>query len=268
MDQDRIADDSQKRPELNNIAIVLVEPLFPGNIGSVARAMKNFSLSDLRLVHPPQDRGRDAYNMAHGARELLENARRTFTLEEAIDDTRYLVATTARLGGWRRKTLSPRDAAPKILEIAATNKVGILFGTEDRGLTNEQLSAAQMLVTIPTGEMASLNLAQAVLLMGYELFVEPFDSGENAGRELAKVQRFNKLIEHLRDSFTLIDFMRSYNTDYWMQAIRRIFGRARLDEHEIDMLFGLARQIRWAARHLPDAEERFGRIGQPPSETE
>ena len=64
--------------------------------------------------------------MAHGARELLENAKRTFTLEEAIDDTTYLVATTARLGGWRRKVLSPRDAAPQILEIAASNKVGIL----------------------------------------------------------------------------------------------------------------------------------------------
>ena len=245
---------------LKNIVIVLVEPLYPGNIGQTARAMKNFSLSDLRLVHPPLDREGDAYRMAHGARDVLKNAMRTFTLEEAVADCGYIVGTTARLGGWRQETATPRASAGRILEIARKNKTAILFGSEDRGLSNESIKMCRSLLTIPTGEFSSLNIAQAVLLISYEIFSASAATPAVRVPKLAPAPNVERMVDDLRDSLILIDFLKPGNPDYWMQAFKRIFGRNGLETREVNLWHGVARQIRWAAQFLPDAAGRFGRL--------
>src|SRR6266545_4648851 len=149
------ADDSGCHPAqapLANIRIVLVEPQHSGNIGAVARAMK-------------------ARMMAMHAVDILQQAQIVPTLTQAVDDAGFVVGTTRRLGKARQAHLSPRALAPMLLELAHSNPVVLVFGREDRGLTNEELERCHELITIPSHpEFASLNLSQAVLLVCYELY--------------------------------------------------------------------------------------------------
>lgn len=230
---------------LDNIVIILVQPLNAGNIGSAARAMKNMGLTKLRLVHPPLDRKEEAKKLAHGAEEILEEAMRVFTLEEALDGIHYVIGTTARLGGWRAQSATPKRAASEILSVARTNKTAILFGSEDRGLSNDHIKHCQMLLHIPCHKShTSLNLAQAVLLVAYELF-----QGELGQMPLkpryAKAEHWDAMFEDLRDALQRINFLRPGNPDYWMMAFKRLFGRTGLTEREINMVRGVCRQIRW-----------------------
>jgi len=230
---------------LNNIAIVLVHPQFPGNIGSVCRTMKNHDLSDLRLIHPPLDRRNEASRMAHGATDLLESAKRVFTIEEALGDISFVVGTTARLGGWRSQILQPHEGAQEILKAAQSNRVALLFGSEDTGLSNEVVKRCQLLVTIPTSKQhRSLNLSHAVAILGYELFKEA-RCLPPALPSMAKIESVEAMFEDLTQALTLINFLRPGNPDYWMLALRRLFARTGLSEREVNLLRGICRQIRW-----------------------
>jgi tRNA/rRNA methyltransferase len=238
---------------LSNLAIVLVNPLIPENIGAACRAMKNMGLSDLRLVHPPLDRGEDARKLAHGAEDILDGARRVFTVDEALDDVQFVVGTTARLGGWRQNPVSPRNAAPELAELLDNgNKVAILFGSEDRGLSNEAIRLCQMLISIPTSrEHSSLNLAQAVLLIGYELFTCA-NPGKTRQPKLALHAHVEAMFDELSEALEMIHFLKPGNPDYWMMAFKRLFGRVHLETREVNMLRGVCRQIRWVHSLLPE----------------
>ncbi len=250
----------------DRITIVLVEPLFAGNIGSACRAMKNMGLHDLRMVHPPLDRKEEASRMAHGALDVLENARRVFTLEEALEDVQFVVGTTARLGGWREQIQTPRQAAGKIMEIAASNKVAILFGSEDRGLSNEAIKRCNMLISVPTSkQQRSLNLAQAVLLIAYELYITEFE-GTAKSPGLAASNQVEGMFQDLSEALELIHFLRPGNPEYWMMAFKRLFGRSGLTTPEVNMLRGVCRQIRWVHslvdQSIWDEKERKRRARQ------
>ncbi len=263
-----------KRPQaLDNIAIVLVEPLYSGNIGSVCRAMKNMWVDDLRLVHPPLDRNKDAYNMATCARDLLADAKKYFTLEEALEDCQYVVGTTARLGGWRKSTESPRNAAKEILKVAGENKVAILFGSEDRGLSNEHIRFCNSLVTIPTNpDASSLNIAMAVMVMCYELFTAPYDNSDKHLPKLAEANQVAAMFDEMNDALDKIGFMRPGATDYWMMPIRRLLGRTGLQQNEVQIMRGIFRQMRWIhSKAQPQIEadktlEEKGKKGKPDAE--
>lgn len=230
------------------IRIVLAEPRLPANIGAAARAMKNFGLADLWLIQPPQDRDGQGLALAHGAEDVYENAHRVYALEEALDGVQVVIGTTARLGGgWRADPLTPREAAPFILSRATANTVAILFGSEDRGLSNREVDYCQALISIPTDSAhRSLNLAQAVLLIGYELFVAARPQGE-ADLELAPAKHVDAFLSDFADALTRINFLRPGNPDYWMMSFRRLFGRTGLTTPEVNLLRGVVRQMRWAA---------------------
>ncbi len=252
---------------LDRIAVVLVEPLYPGNVGSTARAMKNFGLRDLRLVHPPLDRGNEARRMACGSLDILDNARQVFTLDEALDDIEVVVGTTARLGGWRHSVRTPRQAAPDILELAQNNRVALLFGSEDRGLSNEFIQRCQILLNIPSSPaQSSLNLSHAVLLVCYELFSRRF-SGEAHTPRLAPAERVEDMYRDLMDALTRINFLRPGNPEYWIMAFRRLLGRTGLTEKEVNLFRGICRQIRWvhglALPNMPQSKAK--NTPSPPS---
>ena len=213
--------------------------------------MKNMGLHDLRLVHPPLDRKKEAHKLAHGATDVLESARRVFELDEAINDVNFLVGTTARLGGWRTDVTQPREIAPRLCDIARQNKVAILFGSEDRGLSNETIACCQALLHIPTSrEHTSLNLAQAVLLVGYELMISQFPADARSPK-LASIKHVEAMFEDLSQVLQMIDFLKPGNPDYWMLALRRLLGRTGLTQSDINLFRGICRQVRWVHSLVP-----------------
>jgi len=247
----------ERNPALENIAIVLVEPLYAGNIGSTARAMKNMWLSDLRLVSPPLDRQGEAVQMATCAKDLLESAKKYFSLEEAIADCQYVYGTTARLGGWRKGMDTPRNSVKEILELAASNRVAILFGSEDRGLSNEQIRLCNSLISIPTNpEAKSLNISQAVLVLCYELFTAPNAAAETLKPKLADVAQVNSMFEEMKDVLCQIGVVKPGDPEYWLMPLRRLFGRTGLLPIEVKILRGIAHQIRWIySKAFPDGAD-------------
>ena len=169
---------------LRNITIVLVRPQYAGNIGSVCRAMKNMGLSRLILVSPGQDPlSAEARMMATSARDILQKAKIFSSLEEALRGFRWIAGTSARKGINRGPFISPREISPEILQHARSIPVAILFGPEDRGLTNQDLDPCHALIRISTHPgLSSLNLAQAVMVMGYELYLASLAELENRER--------------------------------------------------------------------------------------
>jgi tRNA/rRNA methyltransferase len=191
---------------LRNITIVLVRPQYAGNIGSVCRAMKNMGLSRLILVSPEQDPlSAEARMMATSAKDILHKAKIFSSLEEALQGFRWIAGTSARKGINRGPFISPREISPEILQHARSIPVAILFGPEDRGLTNRELDPCHALVQVPTHSgLSSLNLAQAVMNDGVRQTVKgkPMDSGSPdpvAGRlRIGKGSRRARLI-YLRE---------------------------------------------------------------------
>ena len=157
---------------LDHITIVLHQPRFAENIGSTARAAMNLGLRHITLVNPEDtDRERMSKLATHAAAGLLDEMEIKPTLAEALAPFHFIVGTTARLGGERKQIITPAQAGQKILSLGPDNRVALLFGPENRGLSNEELRYCHAVVNIPTVQSSSLNLAQAVLIMAYEIFL-------------------------------------------------------------------------------------------------
>jgi tRNA/rRNA methyltransferase len=237
---------------LENFAFVLVRPKSPGNIGAAARALKNMGLRDLRIVSatgclPVSDRGAAALAV-HG-QDVLASAATHPDLTSALADRTLVVGTTARMGPYRDEARPIREVAGELAASSAVNRIAVVFGPEDFGLTNEDLKFCQRLVTIPAApEYPSLNLAQAVMIVAYELML-----GAGAGRELAPVQQLppaaelDAMLTRMARALVAIGFLPEDNPDHIMFAIRAIVGRASLRPRELDIMNGIASQIRWFA---------------------
>jgi tRNA/rRNA methyltransferase len=238
---------------LPNIAIVLVRPQFAGNIGSVSRAMRNMGLSRLILVSPAQDPlSPEARMMATSAKEILEKAEVFSRLEDALAGFRWIAGTSARKGRNRGPFISPREICPEIIGHARSIPVAILFGPEDKGLTNEELAPCQALISMPTHEnLPSLNLAQAVMVLCYELSMATLanPAGEPSGSgpflKLAEFQRVEGMYIHLENLLLRIGFLDPKNPKRIMHTLRRIFGRANLSDRDVAILRGIFRQLEW-----------------------
>jgi len=231
---------------LKNIRIVLVEPKGTGNIGSVARAMKNMGVSDLALVGGGKSRTFWARAMAVHAGDILERARRFATFREAVADCGLVVGTTCRGGLYRGHSLPPRELAPKIVAAARDAKVAIVFGPEDHGLNNQDLCHCQWLMIIPSHpEYLSLNVAQAAMVCLYELFVAA--QGEIPRETIARAPAglVEILFDRMRRVLLKVGFLDSQNPDHMLLALRRLFGRAGLEERDVNILNGLFRQVEW-----------------------
>lgn len=234
--------------DTDKIAIVLVEPQSPGNVGSVCRAMKNMGLSELRLVNPCPVEHPEALKFAVSARDLLEKATVFPSLAEALADRAVSVATTRRHGKYRRDIMTPEETAVRLHGQLGENSAALVFGREDNGLTTDELALCTWQATIPTdAAYGSLNLAQAVLIFCYELFRNSREPGSAAARLLAGSQETETLYQHMERTLLRIGFLNPQNPDHIMRTFRRIFARAELDSREVAILRGMMTQIDWAA---------------------
>jgi tRNA/rRNA methyltransferase len=232
----------------NNLAIVLVEPQNPGNVGMVCRAMKNMGLSRLCLVNPCQTDHPEALKFAVSARDLLESATRFSTLREALADSPFSVATTRRHGKYRQEIFTPEEIAVKIRGAVGGGGVALVFGREDSGLTTDEVALCRWHATIPTvGDFGSLNLAQAVLIFAYELFRSAGGTVHRQERAPAPAEDLETLYDHMERSLLHIGFLNPQNPGHIMRSLRRIFARAELDSREVAVLRGMMAQIDWAA---------------------
>jgi tRNA/rRNA methyltransferase len=233
---------------LDNLCIVLVAPSGALNIGSVARAMANFGVSDLRLVAPQIDHQQDAARkMAVKATPILEQARVFDDLAGALADCHLALGTTRRFGKYRENLLHPDEAARTVLPLLAEDRVALVFGREDHGLKTEELDLCQRHVTIPTSDrLPSMNLAQSVAVCLYEIAKCRGSGGAaGAGRKLATVDQLEAMFDHMRRSFHEIGYLDPQNPEHILRAIRRFLGRAALDPREVRILRGMLSQIDW-----------------------
>jgi len=237
---------------MSSIRIVLVDTSHPGNIGAAARAMKNMALDDLALVRPLGFPHADATARASAALDVLMRARVCATLAEAVADCGLIVGATARPRQQHWDILDARAAASRILSESRTRPVAVLFGSERVGLTNEELGQCQWLVRIPANpEYESLNLAMAVQLVCYELFVARGASLPGAERDvpLASATEMERFYEHLERVMTEVDFKdRTESGAHLLNRLRRLFNRAEPDENEINILRGLLTAVQGKRR--------------------
>ena len=239
-----------------NLRIVLVRPQYSGNIGAVARAMGNFGMKSLALVNPASVHRQQAEMMAVHAREILDTMQVHTSLRAAVADCGLVIGTTCRPGLYREHAVSLRTLAPTLVAATTTNSVALVFGPEDSGLSNEDLRYCHQLLTIPTAPTyASLNVAQAVVLCCSEIFLASQSEDEHIVPSLAVAERQEVMYEKLKNALLQIGFLHKDNPEHIMLAFRRLFGRAGLEERDVRILLGMARQIEWYADRgwrLPD----------------
>ncbi len=213
----------------------------PGNIGAAARAMKTMGLKHLYLINPGRFPDPQAVAMAAGADDVLQNAVLCSTIDEALHGVALTLGMTARTRDISSEVACPRDAMPKLLQQATTHPVALLFGTEMSGLTNEEASRAQLLVNIPASpDFSSLNLAAAVQVIAYELAVAT-ETFRPAVQEFepATHEQVEGLMAHLEKALYEIGFFTTQNPQRMMQRLRRLYGRARLEPDEVNILRGI-----------------------------
>jgi tRNA/rRNA methyltransferase len=252
---------------------VLVHPQLGENIGTAARAMANFGLHEMRLIEPrdgwPNEK---AITASSGAHWILDTATVHATLADALKDVNYVYATTARPRGMIKEVITPEQAGHDMRSrIARGEKVALLFGRERWGLSNDEVSMADVIVTAPVNPaFASINIAQAVLLMGYEWFKDQAETLGQQTPELAALEgpglqtpdtrpatkeELNGFIEHLERELDIAGF---FKTDAkkpgMLRNIRNLFARAALTEQEVRSLRGIVSSLTRA--HEKRKEER------------
>ncbi|MFQ5330479.1 MAG: RNA methyltransferase [Thermodesulfobacteriota bacterium] len=231
---------------MDNISILLLEPRGPRNIGSVARAMKNTGFSRLRLINPVPYQNNDAYEMACKADDLLREAECFHTLDEALHPFPLVVGTTRRGGKERFPLLTLDEAIPKIVSAAVENRVALLFGREDKGLTTDELGRCNILVEIQTDPaLPSLNLSHAVFILCHHIFsaaalmTEP--SFVRAPR--SEVEGLYGHMEEMLKGLGYGDKGGDYLLRTIMRNLKRLLGRTGLMQKEVNMLRGICTQI-------------------------
>src|SRR5487761_779902 len=243
-----------------DIRIVLVEPSHPGNIGAVARAMKNMGLEQLVLVNPRQFPHDEAVARASGADDVLAKARVVASVTEALAGCGFIAATTSRTRDQYFRVADVRQAAERLHQESLRGPAAVLFGSERAGLTNEQLEAAHLLIRIPASDSyPSLNLAMAVQIVAYELLLAggvQIDSAPVAA-PLADPVEMERLYAHLEQVLWEIDFRdRTQGGTHLMARLRRLFQRAALDRNEVNILRGILTAVQSRRRRAGAAPER------------
>ena len=234
---------------LDNVAIILAGTKYPGNIGSAARAMFNMGLTRLILAAPQCEINEESFRMAKSGKPILDSAKICRSVKSAVKGIRFLAGTTGKSGGYRARANSPRAIAPKILAHAADQKAGILFGPEDTGLVDEDLQLCQALIRIPTQRKGhSINLAQSVMIVCYELLLGGLEREPVRSIRLAPVEQVEAMYAQLERSLLEIGFLQPQNARHMMFTLRRMLGRAGLEPSDVGVLRGIARQIAWYAK--------------------
>ena len=229
---------------LNSVKVVLVGTTHPGNIGATARAMKNMGILDLALVEPKEFPSDVATFRSKAAKDILEKASVHTSLEEAISECELVVGTSARGRTVPWPVLNPREAAEEMHKSSLNGKVAIVFGREDRGLTNEELGLCNFHVHIPSDpEYSSLNLTQAVQILAYEIRLSYLQdrhvNKEYWDVELANNEQTERLINHMDELMQEVDFYDVENPRKLLVRVRRFFKRSKIDVMEANIFRGL-----------------------------
>lgn len=266
----------------DNVSFVLVEPKESGNIGASARAIKNMGFMNLCMVNPPSQLTDEARWFACNALDVLETARSYPDFRSAIADKAIVVGTSRRTGKRRGMILPLEQGAKKIIERAKAGKVAILFGREAKGLLNEEVDECGLLLTIPTSkEHRSLNLAQAVLIVAYELLKAGYESQESGvgdqglaeksrtrnsrkkpsprmmesgefGTQLVSYEEIHTLYDRMAEILKLLEYIPRGDRDIEakiMQNLKHFIARAGLTDWELNMLHGILSQIEKKAKN-------------------
>jgi tRNA/rRNA methyltransferase len=239
------------KTKLENISIILNRPKYPGNIGSVARAMKNMGLSTLIVAEKGPFPAEEMKMMStHFAADIIDNIRYYPEFGDAVADFQYIVGTTARLGSVRGPVMAPREMAEKLVDISQDNRIALVFGSEDRGLTNDDLRYCHGLITIPVSEsLKSINLSHAVMIVCYEIFLAGMAKKAVFTPKLAPSSEIEGMYANVKEVLTEIGFLNPQNPEYFMTHVRRLFSRTHLFSRDVKIIRGICRQIDWAVKN-------------------
>lgn len=236
-----------ERTELENITIVLKGPKYSGNIGSVARCAKNMGIDKIVVVDGTEyDREEMNRMSTHLAADVVEGITYYDDLKEALAPFRYIVGMTARRGNTNLKKtiIEPREMAGNIVAISKENQIALLFGPEDRGLTNSELTYCDLLVTIPTSpKMRSINLSHAVMILSYEMFTARHASNSTFKSKLATSMEKEGMYAHIKEILLKINYIYPGNPESSLAGIRNLFSRLLLTARDVKIIRGICRQV-------------------------
>ena len=237
---------------------MLDEPQDPVNIAAVVRAMKNMGLASLILVRPGEYDASRIHFVAHDSDDVVSRIRHCDTVDEALEGCVHVAAYTARQRAAKRRVADPRTAAEMLVKFADEGDVALLFGREDRGLDNESLDRAHVVVTIPTTNYASINLAQAALIAMYELRLAAPEHARprrppRKDAPPATSEQFERLFADIQRALVAVDFFKTRNEDLVLRSFRSLVFRAAPDAREIELLRAMAIEV---SRSLERAQRR------------
>jgi tRNA/rRNA methyltransferase len=227
--------------------IILVGPKYPENIGASARIALNFGIENVVVVADKMpDRERMLKMATHKAAHLIHNLQLCATTREAAEPYHFIVATTARQGKHRVLEQTPHEVMAELAPLAANSRVALMFGPENSGLTNEDLDLCQFTSTIPTADFSSLNLAQAVAIHCYELYMALHQVTTPVNEsDFANSYDLEGMYDHIEPVLTRTTFIRHTNKTYWMRNIRQFLGRIRIRKKEASLIRGACRKFLW-----------------------
>ena len=247
----------KRRGQLDSLCVVLVATRNPLNLGAAARALSNFGCSTLRVVRPYEPSFREARS-AVGARDLLAKAEQFDSVAAAVADCSLVVGTTAGSDRVLQHSLKPLEkAAPLIRRKLTAGRVALLFGSEKRGLSNQDISHCHWLLRIPTRDAhASMNLGQAVAVCVYELIRLPGRAGSLPERKPALAEDLERITQILADVLRASGYVKGNSNQSFDEDLRRMILRLDWDENDSQLWLGMLRQILWKVRSAAEATKR------------
>ncbi len=233
---------------LSKIRFVLVNPSHGGNVGAVARAIKNMGLRRLVLVAPRNHLSDEARARASGAEDVLEGAQVVEHFNEALTGATWVLGTTSRARRLDLPRYTPRAVAEAAVAECASGEVAVVFGCERTGLTNDELALCHAVVEIPANaEYASLNIAAAVQIIAYEMRLASLANSDQMAQtdslQYVDARAMERFYEHMEQALREVGFFDVGNPQVVMRRLRRLFGRTRLDENEVNILRGFFKAV-------------------------
>jgi tRNA (cytidine32/uridine32-2'-O)-methyltransferase len=245
---------------LNNISVVLVEPSSSGNIGAVARVLKNTGLTHLSLVNPSPWDNLEARSRAHGSKDILDSCSIFPDLASAVAETHIVIGTTHRIGRYRQVESDPRSVVAQLAPMAKRHKVALVFGREKDGLWRDELALCHHLLRFPSATShPSFNLSHAVMLLAYEFFYTlQMEQAQPARQHLATSEERLHLYANLESALSTIDFKPfNDNTNNFRRVIRRFFNRAPLEKRDALVIHRICSQIH---RFSEQMRKKLGKV--------
>lgn len=234
---------------LDNLYVIMVEPKNAGNIGSAVRAMKNMGVSHLRLVNPVDYREDDQQRkLGYRSQEIVENSEEYPTLKEAIKDISLVFIATSKKGKWKKDFLIPPDAAKIVVERLNVEKVAIVFGREESGVTIEEALLGNYYINIPSAvSYPSLNLSQAVMVTVYDIYKEFIGNSSSPKLPpMAEKDNFERLNDNIWNLMKSLEFVEE-EKGLFFQSIKRTLNRTHWTNADIAVFDRICKQVRWFA---------------------